>query len=338
MRSDLIYTSTLQMNNNDWLLFRDRGIGASDVSTILHLNDYKSALELFHEKIGNKQNNFKGSFRAFMGHQMEDLIARYWTHWDGCKENIEYNYNNNIVFRKMQKVNAYIQNPDYPHLFVSLDRKINKHNGRDEGALELKTISGWEAKKWKTLGLPLGYLIQVLTQMLVCDFEYGELAYMEDFNDFNVLPIEPRENLKQAIIQETTDFWDRVEKGRILMTQRYEAEQSFNMKLYQEIDAEISQLEPSVDDSDKLADFLNDFFGEVKKGMLQGDDALYLKAVEHKKIKESIKELNNQAILIENLFKQKIRDRTGIDFGEKGCIYWNENVNKTRIFRNRVVY
>lgn len=338
MRSDLILTPTINMNEDDWLLFRDRGIGASDVSTILHLNPYKSALELYHEKIGNKERPILKSFRLLMGHEMEDLIAKYWEHWEGDIDSMMQNLKSGNKIRRMQKVNAYIQNPDYPHIFVSLDRKINKHNGKDEGALELKTISGWEANKWKQTGVPLGYFAQVLTQMLVCDFEYGELCYMRDFVELDVIHIERLEGWISGIIQETTDFWDRVEKGRILMTQRYEAELNFNMKLYQEIDAEIAHLEPTADDTDKLGEFLTDMFGEVKKGMIQGDIALYTQAVKHKKLKERIKRLQKQAVFIENQFKQKIRERSGIDFGEKGAIFWNETANKLRPFRNRVVY
>ncbi len=337
MDKSLIRTSTIGMADDDWLSFRDRGLGASDISTVLHLNPYKSSLELFHEKIGNKQSNFFGNFRTFVGHEMEDKIAEWWTYWSGSMESIQENKKAGNIIRRMQKINAYVQNPDYPHLFVSLDRKINKHDGKGEGALELKTIGGYESKKWLLTNVPLGYIIQVLTQMLVCMFEYGELAYVRDLQMFDVLPIEKRNSLINMIIEMTTDFWERVMKGRILMNQRYEAELSFNMKLHQEIDAEIALLEPAVDSSDRLADFLNDTFDEVKKGMIQGDISLFTEALKHKRIKERIKKLNTEATHIENKFKQYIRERSGIDFSEKGCIYWSDTKAGIRVFRNRII-
>ena len=51
MRSDLIYTFTHDMSNQDWLAFRKQGFGASEIGAILGLSEYKSALEVFYDKI-----------------------------------------------------------------------------------------------------------------------------------------------------------------------------------------------------------------------------------------------------------------------------------------------
>lgn len=336
MKRKLIRTSTKLMSNEDWLNFRDIGLGASDIQTVMHLNPYKSALELFHEKIGTKERPNFGNFRTYMGHEMEPFIAEQWTYWGGCVDTLMYNKTRGLKQRKMRKINAYVQNPDYPHLFVSLDRIINKYDKRGEGALELKTISGWVAKQWADIGVPIGYIIQVLTQMLVCEFKFGELAYLKDFDHFDVLPIEWRQHLINEIIAMTTDFWDKVTEGRILMNQIYVAQQEFNMRKVQELEARIHEIEPVADGSDRLRDFLNDTFNEVKKGLIMGTDEDLRLALKHRSIKETIKDLSSQALEIENLFKQKIRERSGIEFPNKGAIYWTENLNGTRVFRNRV--
>ncbi len=44
--------STLSMSHQEWLEDRRKGIGGSDVATILGLNQYKSAYQLWLEKTG----------------------------------------------------------------------------------------------------------------------------------------------------------------------------------------------------------------------------------------------------------------------------------------------
>lgn len=50
-----ILTNTKGMTNEEWLEWRNKGIGGSDVATICGLNKYKSALELWMEKLGYKE-------------------------------------------------------------------------------------------------------------------------------------------------------------------------------------------------------------------------------------------------------------------------------------------
>ena len=45
--------STLDMSHQEWLEDRKRGIGGSDVATVLGLNKYKSPYQLWLEKTGH---------------------------------------------------------------------------------------------------------------------------------------------------------------------------------------------------------------------------------------------------------------------------------------------
>ncbi len=49
-------TSTLGMDNSDWLEFRKRGIGGSDAAAILRLSTWTSPVDLFLEKTGKKKS------------------------------------------------------------------------------------------------------------------------------------------------------------------------------------------------------------------------------------------------------------------------------------------
>ena len=52
--SAIVITSTKEMPYDIWLNWRKKGIGGSDASIVCGINKYKSPVELFMEKTGNK--------------------------------------------------------------------------------------------------------------------------------------------------------------------------------------------------------------------------------------------------------------------------------------------
>lgn len=335
MRSDLIFTSTKDMSPDDWLSFRTRGLGASEVSTVMGLNKYKSALELFWEKIGakptwNEENEF-----AFWGHIMEDTLGNLAQYWENDMKTTMSNFKAKKVIRKISKVNAYIQNPEFPHLFVSLDRRI--HKGEEgEGVLELKTISDYVAREWKDFGIPLGYFAQGQTQLLVTDLNYGELATLTGGNKFQVVPFRKHESLQRTILELTTEFWRRVVEGRKLMNRRYVAEQNFNQREIAAIDAQIYKLEPEAGFNSSLTQFLVERFPEAEKGLILASEEQFKKAQEHFRLKEKAREIQQDISQLENFLKNEIQDHEGLDFGKEGTVTWRTSHSGIRIFRNNI--
>lgn len=337
MNSSLIITNTKGMSHVDWLKFRKKGVGASEVGAVMGLSEYKSSIELFYEKIGDHINVTIENMAMYMGHEMEDFVAKQWEYWAGSEQSMINNYRNGNRVRRMQKVNGYVQNPKYPYLFVSLDRKINKHfsNGleRGEGALELKTIAGYEADKWVS-GIPPQYLIQVQTQCLVCEFEYGELAILRDGRNFDVFPFERMPNICDAIVEETTVFWKKVEEGKKILTKRFEAERNFNYRSVEELTHELYTLEPDPDGSIGFESFLKEKYKKSKHGEVQGNILHTEAARKHKEAKETIKKLENEAREQENYLKNEMRDLDSINLGKNGKVTWRSDVNGTRRFNN----
>ena len=142
MRSDLIKVSTVGMPKSEWLKFRENGIGASEIATIMGLNRYKSAHQLFYEKVEGATEQ-EDSIAMFMGRYNEDSIAGLWQYWETDQLTMMQNSAEKKVIRRCRKTNAYLINPEFPHLFASLDRVINKNGTDKEQALELKTISAF---------------------------------------------------------------------------------------------------------------------------------------------------------------------------------------------------
>lgn len=336
MKSDLEFISTVGMSYQDWLSYRTTGIGASEVACVMGLDQYKSPAELFNEKIGMEVRPTIENMAMFNGKHLEDYVADLWQYWEGDEASIIYNKNAGRKIRRMQKVNAYVRNPKYPWLFVSLDRKINKHGSKGEGALELKTIGGYEVKKWEG-GIKPAHIIQVQTQAGVCEFGYGELATFVDGRKFDVFPFDFLPHIFDAILETTEDFWKRVVKGRGLAGQMYEAKANFDMRSAEQIQVEINNLEPPASSGDNYSQFLAAKYKNENPGfVMDGTDDLLLMAQQHRLFQEKIDTYQEKKQGVENQLKNIMKDAVEINFRSAGKITWKSNIKGSRVFKNLI--
>lgn len=357
MKSHLKLISTKDMSQDDWLAYRKNGVGASEVGTILGLNPYKCSAQLFYEKIGEMPNNQLENIAMFLGKEQENFIADLWQFWDPSEPGegrMMENYRNGTKVRRCQRVNAYVCNPAYPWLFVSLDRKVNKSldnltkdSDKDpfsetatayagEGALELKTIAGYEADKWEA-GIPPAYVLQVQTQLLVCEFNFGELAVLKDGRDFQVYPFEKNAGIQETIIKRTFEFWQRVEEGRKILTQTFEAKRTFNYAAVNNLEECLTAIEPPPDGSEAFAKYLKERYRIAEPGEMKGTDELLTIAARHRHALEEIKRLEEKKRECENILKNALRDgATKIDFAVHGYVSWKNDSNGVRRFLNKV--
>lgn len=324
MKRDLIIIPTAGMSREQWLLHRKKGIGASDVSTILGLNQYKAPIELWYERLDATIEYNLESIAAFMGLYHEDSIADLWQYWDGTQNGMMANYQAGKIIRRCRRINAIVSNPKYPWLFVNLDRIMNKTETRDEGALELKTIAGYEADKWAA-GIPTGHVGQLMTQLVVTEFTHGEIATMRDGRQFDVWAFDRMDGLCHQIIERTRIFWESVQRGRELLTIKYDAIRNHNHKLADECQAEIETLEPPPDGSEAYEQFLKDKFKRslAHIGLIPGTESDFADARELQRLKAKIKELDGKCQLHENRLKRRIGEGTTLDFGARGKVSWS---------------
>ena len=73
-----ILVNTAGMEEDEWLSWRKKGVGGSDVAAALGLSPYKTARELFYDKIGVKLRVAEEdkSITFEIGHLLEDVVAR----------------------------------------------------------------------------------------------------------------------------------------------------------------------------------------------------------------------------------------------------------------------
>ena len=340
MRSDLIVTTTEGMSHKDWLHFRTRGLGASDIGAVLGFSDYCSPMQKFDEKISLIPKPKFENLAMFLGKRAENLNAEMWEYWDGSVEGMMKNFYAGTKVRRCRRINAYIQNPKYDWLFVSLDRIINKHvdKGRSfgEGALELKNLSSYEVQKWEE-GIPTSHLLQVQTQMLVCEFDYGELAVKQDDRNYTVYPFEKNKEICEQIVEQTQDFWQNVKEARKIQTQIFHAKQNFNQRLIEDLEYRLQELEPEPTGDDSVSDFLSEKYRKGVRGEREGNEIELLLAKTHAEKKAELKEVEHQLREAENKLKNSMKDTEVLNFGKEGKIYWTNTKIGNRVFRNKII-
>lgn len=337
MKSKLTLIPTTGMSRDEWLSYRHTGLGASEVGTVLGLDDYTSSLELYYYKIGEVPKFDTESMASFMGREQEDLIARLWQYWEGTEDSMIRNFRAGRVVRKCARVNAYVRNPAFPWLYVSLDRKINKYDERGEGTLELKTINGWEADKWES-GLPPKYVTQVQTQIGVCEFGWGEMALLQDGRRMNVLPLDVSDTIFNHVVVTTKRFWDKVEEGRKLVNEKYKCLVEFNHRRVEELTAEIDKLAPEPDGTLAYANYLKERFNKPSNLEREGTEEEFSAAIYQRDAADRLKEIQEQKLLHENVLKAAMGNSVQIlNFGPvRGKVYWSNYANGNRVFRNKI--
>lgn len=322
MKSAIKLISTADMSQEDWLRYRKTGIGASETGIIMGLSPYKASIALFYEKIGEDLGFNVENLAMFLGKEQEEFIATLWEFWHTDQATMIRNYRAGARVRRCKRVNAYARNDKYPWLFVSLDREINQHDGKGNGALEIKTIGGYESDKWEA-GIPPIYIVQLNTQMLVCDYQYGELAIMRDNRDFMVYPFERSKPICDQVVKVTRDFWKRVEVGRIALTKRFEGERTFNMRAVEQATAELQAIEPPTDHTDAFNNFLKEKYSIATPGEKMGTIVDLDHAAKHFELAGRIKELQEKKQLHENVLKNIMRDGCDkLTFGANGYVSW----------------
>lgn len=331
----IVLVPTKGMSRETWLAYRYDGVGASEVGAVLGLDDYTSSLELYHLKIGSMAKFDVENMMKFMGREQEPFITRMAQHWEGDEASMIRNYQAGRVVRRLQRVNAYMRNLDYPWLFASIDRKFLPYDGRGPGNCEIKMLGGNEARKWEG-GLPPKHITQVQQQLLVSTWTWGEMAVVEDMRKMFMLPFDPNASIMQTIVTRTKAFWDKVVAGRRLVNERYHAQSEFNQRRVDECNAEIDRLAPEPDGSLAYAEFLSERFKRPTAGVLFGNLEDVAEARAHRDVVDRIKGLEEEKRLHENRLKARMGTVPVLDFGEDGKVRWADQADGKRVFRNLV--
>ncbi len=182
--------STLKMTHEEWLLDRRKGLGGSDIATVLGLNKWKSPYQLWLDKTGQIDvKEQEQSEPAYWGNVLEEVVAKEFQERTG---------------KRVRRRNQVFEHLNYPFLRANIDRDVIGENA----ILECKTANAFLGKEWEGEEVPLSYLCQVQHYMNVLNKDYAYFAVLVGGQKFIWKKIERDQELIDAITKKLVDFWE----------------------------------------------------------------------------------------------------------------------------------
>jgi putative phage-type endonuclease len=193
--------STLGMSREDWLKYRQAGLGGSDASAVLGVSKYKSALRCWLEKTDQAPgDDGDQSEPAFWGTTLEAVIAKV------------YADRNPDV--KVRNVNFMLQHPDHPWMLANIDRLLIYPDG-SKAVLEVKTAGVWTAGEWKDDDVPVAYMAQAAHYMAVTGLDKVIFACLIAGQKMEIREFNRDMELEASLIEKEAAFWAMVESGEM---------------------------------------------------------------------------------------------------------------------------
>jgi len=191
-----VLTSTENLPYEEWLEYRRLGIGGSDASVVCGINQYKSPVELYMDKIGMSFNDEAGE-AAYWGTRLESLVRDEFTLRTGIE---------------VTPVNQILQSEAFPYMLANLDGMV-EHPEYGPCIFEAKTTGAYLSGKWDGDSIPDEYLLQVQHYMAVTGYRGAYVAVLIGGNTFKWKFIERDEEIISFLIQLEGDFWGHVQSG-----------------------------------------------------------------------------------------------------------------------------
>ena len=188
------YIKTRDLTREQWLQLRTEGIGGSDVSAILGLNQWRSPYQVWAEKThriepGGSDNEF-----IHWGNVMEPILAKEFAQVTG---------------KRVYSPNREYIHPEFDFLRANIDRDIEK----EPGFLEIKTATEYKSSEWADGEVPAPYLLQVQHYMNVLDRPYVYFAYLIGGHHFDYLRVDRNQDLINAFTPKIIDWWRTYVEG-----------------------------------------------------------------------------------------------------------------------------
>lgn len=224
-------SSTLEMTHQEWLEDRRKGIGGSDVATILGLNKYKSVYQLWLEKTDQIEVTSAQSEAAYWGNTLEEVVAEEFSKRTG---------------KKVRRRNRVFEHSKYPFLRANIDRDIVGENA----VLECKTANQYLANEWEEDEIPIQYICQVQHYMNVLNLDYVYFAVLIGGQKFVWKKMERDQELIDMITEKLVEFWtENVEKGIEPAIDGLKATSDFLTQHYLDTDESETELNAAFDEN-----------------------------------------------------------------------------------------
>lgn len=158
--SPLVLTETESLSRNQWLEYRRLGIGGSDVAAIMGISPFRTARDVYYDKLGIAEvEGYEGNWVAMeMGNLLEGLVAEIFRHKTGFE---------------VYQVKKMFQHPAHRFMLADVDSFITMPDGT-KAILEIKTTNYNAKGRWWRDGMetvPPYYEAQGRHYMAVTDID-----------------------------------------------------------------------------------------------------------------------------------------------------------------------
>ena len=170
------------MSREQWLKERKTYIGGSDLGSICSVNKYKSALDVYLDKIGDSIEEITNE-KCYWGNVLEDVVASEYAKRTG----------NQVV-----EPIGLMRHSEYPFIACNIDRFVNG----GEYILECKTAGFMMADKWGVEGtdeIPDSYKCQVAYYAAIADVPKVDIAVLIGGQEFRIYTYIRDESLEKHL-------------------------------------------------------------------------------------------------------------------------------------------
>lgn len=189
-----ILVETEGLSKEEWLKWRKRGIGGSDVSCLLGINKWKSEIELWLDK--TNQTN-------------EPAVENEAMQWGNIMEPIIRNHFAEVMDKPVVEVKAMLQHPDYPYMLADVDG-LTVDDAGNPAILEIKTASEYKRSEWEE-DIPTYYQTQVQHYLCVTGVAKAYVAVLIGGNSFKVYEVDADMEIQSMLITLELEFWNKVQ-------------------------------------------------------------------------------------------------------------------------------
>ena len=305
-----ILVKTAGMSREEWLRWRTKGIGGSDVSVIAGVNPFRSIFQLWLEKTGQVEPEETENDNTHFGNVLEPVVKKEFSKRTGLK---------------VRAKRALLQSEEYPFMLADLDGVIYE-NGK-MNLFEAKTASAYKQEIWEK-GIPEEYVLQVQHYMAVTGAEKTYLAALVGGNRFYWKVVRRDEQKIAEIIALEKAFWEEnVLAGKEpvpdgsgattdFLNEKYASSNGNTILLpeealglcrrYEELSGQLNELQ---DKKDAVSNQLKNFLKNNESGVI-GEYRVTWKQVTSTTFDKKRLEKENRALYEEYLTKRQYRRLT----------------------------
>ncbi len=193
MKNVNVLVETEGLSTEEWLRYRQRGIGGSDVAAILGISKWSSAIDIWLSKTNQVFNNTEENEAMTWGKILEPVIR------DRFRE---------VTGKKTVEVHAMLQSEAHPYMIADIDGLTEDDNG-EPAILEIKCVSEYKASEWDNDSIPEYYQVQAMHYMAVTGIDMTYFACLVGGNKFIIRELHADPDMQNMLIAVEGDFWKK---------------------------------------------------------------------------------------------------------------------------------